>query len=447
MTIYDAIVIGAGPGGYNAAARLAQHGKKTLLIEKAQLGGLCLNAGCIPTKTLLQSAKLFAQMQNAEVYGIQLDQTPHINLAAVQARKERLIESLRDGVEKMLTRFDVEIVQGSAEFVDRRTVRVTGEQYQAPHFLIATGATPPKLNLPGADQAHVMTTTQLLHAETLPESLAIIGNHPIALGFASIFSLLGVPVSVITDAPDVLPLLDNDIVSLLKQEMGGVQFHTNTTPRTITANSIICSKGGQTLEILASTVLYVAERLPNSANLGLDNIGIDFDSRGFIRVNDTMQTNIPGIYAIGDVTGVSMWAHSAARMADVAVNHILGQPDKLRVEMIPTVVYTYPEVAYVGLTEQQARQQRREVKIARLPMNANGRFVTDYEGRRGLCKVVIDAKTNTLLGIHLIGANCGDMIAGAAAMLEDEFRVSDIQQLVFPHPTVSEILRDAVMSY
>ncbi|HRV94042.1 MAG TPA: dihydrolipoyl dehydrogenase [Anaerolineae bacterium] len=439
---YDLIVIGAGPGGYIAAERAGAKGKKALLIEKEHLGGVCLNRGCIPSKTLLYSAKLFTQAQHSQAYGVYVE-NPYFDLSQVMARKQKTIETLRRGIAFQMKRHHVEVVQGEATLVDRRTVQVNDSLYQADNIIIATGSSPIQPPIPGADQPHVLTSDQILDIDALPESLVIIGGGVIGCEFASFFSSVGVKVAVIEMLPEILPMMDAELATMLRKSMKGVDFHIGCKVQCIVADNVTYDQDGKQHTIAAETVLMSIGRKPNVAGLGLEKVGVDFDQRG-IKVNDRLQTNIPGIYAIGDVNTKSMLAHAASRMGEVAVNNMFGRPDVMRYQAIPWVVYTMPEIASVGLTETQAAAQGIATQTASLPMTANGRFLAENEGKRGLWKVVVDAQTQALLGVHIIGAAASELIYGAAAMIEDEFRVQDIEEVVFPHPTVSEIFKDTL---
>ena len=439
---YDLIVIGAGPGGYIAAERAGAKGKKAVLIEKEHLGGVCLNRGCIPSKTLLYSAKLFTQARHSQVYGVYVENS-YFDLSQVMARKQKTVETLRRGIAFQMKRHHVEVVQGEATLVDRHTVQVNGSQYRADNIIIATGSSPIQPPIPGADQPHVLTSDQILDIDALPESLVIIGGGVIGCEFASFFSSVGVKVAVIEMLPEILPMMDAELATMLRKSMKGVDFHIGCKVQCIVADNVTYDQDGKQHTIAADKVLMAIGRKPNVAGLGLEKVGVDFDRRG-IKVNDRLQTNIPGIYAIGDVNTKSMLAHAASRMGEVAVNNMFGRPDVMRYQAIPWVVYTMPEIASVGLTETQAAAQGIATQTASLPMTANGRFLAENEGKRGLWKVIVDAQTQALLGVHIIGAAASELIYGAAAMIEDEFRVQDIEEVVFPHPTVSELFKDTL---
>ena len=440
--IYDLIIIGAGPGGYIAAERAGARGKKVLLIEKEHLGGVCLNRGCIPSKTLLYSAKLFAQACHSEVYGVYVD-NPRFNLADAMTRKQKTVQVLRNGVAYQMKRHHVEVVEGTAAFADRRTVQVNGEQYQAHNIIVATGSSPICPPIPGADQSHILTSSEILEIEIFPAELVIIGGGVIGCEFAAFFSNVGVKVTVVEMLPEILPEIDTEIAAMLRKSMKGVNFYLDSRVEAFGSNSVTYTKDGEAHSLFCDTVLMSIGRKPNVEGLGLEKTGVDFDGQG-IKVDEKMGTNIPGIYAIGDVTMKSMLAHSASRMGEVAVNNMFGQPDMMRYHAIPAVVYTLPEIASVGLTEAQATKRGIPVKSAKLPLNANGRFLAENDRKRGLCKVVVNAQTDVLLGLHIIGSPGSEMIYGAAAMIEDEFRVQDIKEVVFPHPTVSEIFKDSL---
>ncbi len=441
--LYDLIIIGAGPGGYIAAERAGAKGKKVLLIEKADLGGVCLNEGCVSSKTLLYSAKLFAQACNSQAYGVTVE-NPRFNLADAMAHKGEVIKKLRDGVAFQIKQHRVELLHDQARFVNRNTVQANGKQYQGENIIIATGSSPVRLPIPGADGAHVLTSTEILEIENLPENLVIIGGGVIGCEFASFFSNVGVNVSVVEMLPEIIPALDREFAGMLRQSMKNVDFHLSSTVESIGEDAVTYCQNGEFSTIHCDLILMSVGRKPNLEGLGLEEVGVDHNNRG-VKVNDFMQTNIPSIYAIGDVTGKSMLAHAASRMGEVAIRHIVGEWDVMRYHAVPWVVYTSPEVAWVGLTEAEAKDKGVSVKCAKLPMSANGRFLAENLGKRGLCKVVVDSKSNVLLGVQMIGSTCSEIIYGAAAMIEDEFRIQDIQEVIFPHPTVSEIFKDALL--
>ena len=439
--MYDLIIVGAGPGGYIAAERAGAAGKTVLLIEKAHLGGVCSNEGCIPTKSLLNAAKQYVHGIEAGKFGVHFD-NPRFDLTEAMAWKQEVIETLRKGIAFLMKKHKVEVVNGEAQFPDRQTVSVNGVTYQGQNLIIATGSSAAIPPIPGVKSPHVVTNREILAIKELPKTLIIIGGGYIGMEFACFFSSVGVQVHVIEMMPEIVPMMDADFAKLLRRAMSSVKFHLGAKVEAIDGDNVTFAAGGKTEALQADVILMSVGRRPNVQ--GLEKLGLDVRPQG-IKVNEQMQTNVPGVYAIGDVNGESLLAHSASRMGEVAVNAICGKPDRMRYQAVPWVVYTLPEVAGCGLTEQDAQKQGLQVKTATMPMRANGRFLAEHGKQApGVCKVVVDAETNVLKGVHLLGAACSEMIYGAAAMIEAELRVQDIKEIIFPHPTVSEIIRDAV---
>ncbi|MCJ8330597.1 MAG: dihydrolipoyl dehydrogenase [Lentisphaeria bacterium] len=442
MTNYDLIIIGAGPGGYVAAERAGHKGLNVLIIERSYLGGVCLNEGCIPSKTLLYSAKLFKQARSSEAYGVTAENVS-FSLETAMGRKQKIMENLRKGVAFQMKRNKVTVVEGEAKFTSRTTVEVNGESYTGKYIIIATGSEAIRPPIPGADQDHVMTSREVLVVEKLPKAIAIVGGGVIGMEFACFFTSVGVKVTVIEMLPEILPPFDPDLSAALKKSLGDVDYKLSCKVKEITADAVIYEENGEDKSVTADAVLLSIGRSPNTQNIGLEEIGLDFDRRG-IKVNDKLETNLPGIYAVGDVNGLSPLAHSASRMGEVVVNNLTGRKDHMRYTAIPLVVYTNPEIAAVGITEAEAKEQGIAVEVFTMPMTANGRYLAEHEKGNGLCKVVVNKDSRVLLGVHLLGQHCSEMVFGAAAMIEAEFRIEDIQDCVFPHPSVSEIIRDTI---
>ena len=442
---YDVVIIGAGPGGYLAAQRAGAKGKKTLLIDKDKnLGGVCLNRGCIPTKTLLNAAKIFHTSQNSEQFGVSVSKAK-FDIEKAMEWKNKVVSILTKGVAYQMKRHDVTVITGQAQILDKSTVSVQEENYRTNNIIIATGSSPAKLPISGINKAHILTSDEILNIRQLPSNLAIIGGGVIGLEFASYFSLLGVSVTVLEMLPEILPGFDKDISSLLRKSMSKCHFKTGVTVNKIDDKNVFYVKDGIEESIPADMVLVAVGRTPNVSNLGLKKNNIDYDRKG-ININDKMQTNLPGVYAVGDVTGKSLLAHSAYRMGEVAVNVILGENDHMRYQAIPWVVYTYPELSGVGLTEKEAKEQGREIKVKSLQMRVNGRFLAEHGSENGICKVIVDSKSDVLLGVSILGGVNSEIIYGAAAMIEAELRVKDIKEIIFPHPTVSEIIKDTIFA-
>jgi dihydrolipoamide dehydrogenase len=440
---YDVVIIGAGPGGYLAAQRAGAKGKKTLLIEKDKnLGGVCLNRGCIPTKTLLNSAKIFHTAQNSGQFGVCVSKAEY-DLEKAMEWKNKTVSILTKGVAYQMRRHNVTVITGHAQIVDRNTVSVNKEMYRTNNMIIATGSSPSKLTITGINKAHVLTSDEIINIKKLPKNLAIIGGGVIGLEFASYFSLLGISVTVLEMLPEILPGFDKDISSLLQKTMNKCHFKTGVKVNKIDDKNVFYVKDGIQESIPADMVLTAVGRTANVSNIGLKKNNIDYDRSG-IRVNDKMQTNLSGIYAVGDVTGKSQLAHSAYRMGEVAVNVMFGDSDHMRYQAIPWVVYSYPELSGVGLTEKEAKDQGRKIKVKSMQMRANGRFLAEHGSENGICKVIVDSDSEVLLGVTIIGGVNSEIIYGVAAMIEAELRVKDIKEIIFPHPTVSEIVKDTI---
>ena len=442
---YDLIVIGGGPGGYVAAERAGERGLRTLLVEQGDLGGVCLNCGCVPSKTFLNSAKIYRHAVHGKAYGVICGETT-FDLPVLLARKDKVIAGLRKGVAGLLKRSKVEVVTGTATVEAGRKVRVGESVYTGANILIATGSSPARPPIPGLDQAFVLDSSGILDLAELPERLTIIGGGVIGCEFACFYASLGIPVTVIEMLPEICPALDAEIAALLRKELTalGITFHVGARVSEIGDRVVRFKLGDQDREVAASHVLAATGRVCNVEGLGLEAAGVDFDRRG-IRVDDRCATNVPGIWAAGDVTGRQWLAHAASRMGEVVVHNLTGRPDRMRHDTVPGVVYTTPEVAAVGLTEAAAKDRGIAVKTAKRPMAASGRFLAEHDGEAGLVKVVVDAESRALLGVHMIGGACSEIIGAATVMIETEMRVQEIEDIVFPHPTVSELIRDTIL--
>lgn len=444
----DIIIIGAGPGGYVMAERAGRMGLKVLLVEKAQLGGVCLNWGCIPTKTLLNSAKHYVHALEAPEFGVTANDI-RFDLGKAMSWKDEVVETLRNGVGHKMRKNGVEVVMGEAKLLGSRRVKVGDEVYAADHVVIATGASPVVPAIPGADQPHVVTSKEILSVTELPETLVVIGGGVIGIEFASFFSSVGVEVHVIEMLDEIIPFMDREQAGAFRKALKGkVDFHLRCRVEAIDGRQVrYVDADGEKQTLDADLVLMSVGRAPNVDGMGFAEAGLDFDRRG-IRVDDRQRTNLPGVYAIGDVTGKSQLAHSASRMGEVALNTICGKPDRFRANAIPWAVYSFPEIAGCGLTEDEARAAGRSVETVTVPMIMSGRFLAE-NGRRGAgsVKVVKDSDSDVLLGVHMFGGICSEIIWGVAAMIEAELRVQDIQEIVFPHPTAGEVIRDAMFEF
>ena len=446
MSTFDLIVIGAGPAGYVSAERAAARGMKVLLVESRRLGGVCLNEGCIPSKTLLNSAKIYRYAMHSEAYGVRAKGV-EFDLTKVMARKTKVMDTLRNGIAGLMRKSKIEVVVGTAKLQAERKVEINGQIYQAKNILISTGSSPARPPIPGCGLPGVLDSTGILNLEKLPKSVVIIGGGVIGCEFACFFGSVGVPVTVIEMLPEICPQMDKDITKNLRAELSkkNVTFHTGAKVLEITADTVRFEKEGKPESVARDIVLVSTGRMPNVNGLGLEELRLDFDQRG-IKVDDRCATNVPGIWAAGDCTGKAWLAHTATRMGEVAVNNMSGRPDRYRSNAIPGVVYTVPEIATVGLGEDEAKKAGIPVKVGKMPLGASGRYLAEHADERGQVKVILHAETGVLLGVHMIGGACSEVIWGAAALIEAEFRAKEIEEIVFPHPTVSELIRDTIFT-
>lgn len=441
---YDVIIIGGGPGGYVAAERATEVGKKVLLFEERDLGGVCLNRGCIPTKSLLHSAKYYRHALEGEKFGVTTGEV-HFDLKKAMEWKNKTILSLRKGVAFLMKKGNVEVIPHRARLLPEKQVEADGKTYQGKSIIIAAGASPARIPIPGAESPQVLTSDEILEIDTLPKRLAVIGGGVIGLEFASFFSTLGVEVHVIEMLEEILPLMDKKLAKTMRSAMRGVQFHLSSRVERIDTESVHISQPAPA-SIEADLVLLAAGRSPNLQNLGLEEAGIDFDRSG-IRVDEYQRTNIPGIYAVGDITGKSQLAHSASRMGEVAAGHLVTPRKplygRMRYHAVPWAVYTLPEAAGCGLTEEEAKERGIPIRSGSYHFAGNGRFLAENGKESGSCTIISHAKTGVLLGVHLIGPYSSEIVHSASVMIEAELRIKDLKEIIFPHPTVSETVRDA----
>ena len=444
--MYDLIVVGAGPGGYEAAAHAGKLGKKVAIIEKKYMGGTCLNVGCIPAKTFLHSSKIFRGVREAAKYGVRLA-SPEFDMPTLVERKNRIVGTLTKGVEGILKRAGVEVISGHAKLVSRNAVEIDSKRYEASNILIATGSRPTKPPIPGIDSPDVFDSDTIFGLTKIPSSIAIIGGGYIGLEFACFFNEIGSRVTVFEMLPQIASGADQEIATRLLQIMkrNGVEFRLSCRVAKIEPQQIhYVSSDGSQQTASAEMMLNSTGRSPMIQDLGLEAVGIDFTARG-IRTSDRGRTNAPGVWACGDVTGKCMLAHAATREGIVAVNNMFGKNDRVRYNGIPSVIYTHPEVAAVGLTEEELKAQNIEYRKSIVPMGVAGRFLIENENPAGVVKVLAGARYGEILGVHAVGDPASEFIVAAAAFVEREMCVSDISDIVFPHPTVSEALREAIL--
>ncbi len=452
---YELIVIGGGPAGYLAAERAGEAGLSTLLIEKRFLGGVCLNEGCIPSKALLYSAKIADNARQGAKYGVEAADVV-LNHPVVIKRKDKVVRKLVAGVKGKMRKNKVTVVDGAAYIAGRHAegyeVKVGDDAYVGRRLLIATGSVPIMPPIPGVkegfESGFVLTNREILDLEEVPKRLAIVGGGVIGLEMASYYQSAGSEVTIIEMLDHIAGPTDSEISQILQKnyEEKGIKFLLGSKVTKIEDNAVVYEAGGQTHKVDADKVLMSIGRRAATEGLGLENIGVEL-IRGRVKVDDKCQTNVPNVYAAGDVNGMSMLAHTAYREAEVAVNNILGKKDTMRYNAIASVIYTNPEVAGVGETEQTAAEKGIEFEVKKLPMMYSGRYMAENEGGDGICKILVDKKHNKLIGVHMIGNYSSEIIYGAALMIEMEMRVDDVKELVFPHPTVSEIIRETIFEF
>ena len=451
--MYDVIIIGGGPGGYLAAERLAQRKKQVLLIEKQYLGGTCLNVGCIPTKTLLNSAKHYLHAQEAPQFGVHADNI-RFDMGEMAAWKKKTVETLCSGVASLMKRLKVDVVMGTGELVAAGQVKIaeTGEVHEAKAVIIAAGSVPAMPPIPGTkDNKKLLDSTALLELTQVPENLCVIGGGVIGIEFASLFGTLGSKVTVIEMMDEIIPPMDKELAPLLRKHLKNTEFRLGCRVEKLDGGTVFYkTKEGKDESVKADIVLMAVGRKCQTESWNGKAAGIDITPKG-VAVDERMRTNVSGVWAIGDVNGKSMLAHSAYRMAEVAVNDICsvldGTPnrDRMRYDAVPWVVYSIPEASGCGITEQEARAKNIGVKTATVPMIVSGRFVAENGVKAaGTVKVIADEKNGRILGVHILGSYASEMIWGASALIENEMRVEDVKQLIFPHPTVCEAIREAV---
>ena len=426
------LIIGAGPGGYETAVEAAKRGMEVTLISEGPLGGTCLNEGCIPTKTFCHYAELIEQNLKAG-----LDCKPSFSAAA--ERKQAVIEQLRGGIDILLK--GVQVVQGRAQFKDAKTVVCNGQEFTADKIIIATGSVSASLPIPGADSC--ITSKEILELNRVPESLCVIGGGVIGLEFASIFRSFGSEVTVLEYCPNILPRFDVDLAKRLKQSLSkrGINIEVQAQVTSIEGNTVTYIKKEKEFTVQADKILMAVGRRPNTDGLNLEAAGIDYTRKG-ITVNDRFETSVPGIYAIGDVTGGIMLAHAASYQGLHALNAICGQSDSIRFDLIPAAVFTMPEVATIGLTEEQCKEQELEVSCLKSFYRANGKAVSMDE-TDGYCKV-ITGQDGAILGAHLMGAHASDLIHEIAVIIKMGGTLEQMQSVIHAHPTLSEVLQSAL---
>lgn len=454
--LYDLLVLGGSPGGYNAALRAAQAGLLTVLIEQSSLGGVCLNEGCVPSKTLLHAAKLYdyARGESAK-YGVTCDNA-RLDHIFVLRRKHAVITELTEGLTAQMRAANVQIVTAPGTIAGRAEggfrVEAGGAAFHTKRLLIATGSKALLPPIPGLkdclETGSAITSREILNLGYIPKTLAVIGGGVIGLEMAAYYSSAGAKVTVVELIPQIAGGCDVELASQLQAcyVKKGVVFELSARVTQIRPDGIVFEQGDATRELRAEKALLSIGRQPVSEGFGLESLGV-FTDHGAIAVDDRCRTSIAGVYAVGDCTGRSMLSHAAYRQGDVAVSDILGTGNRYHAGAIPAVIYTNPELAAVGMTEAAARNQGFEIRVVKLPMRYSGRFAAENADMKGLFKLVFDKRRNVLIGAHALGNPASEFIAACAMMIERQMTPQEIRQVVFPHPTVCEIIREAALHY
>jgi dihydrolipoamide dehydrogenase len=447
--MYDLIILGAGPAGYYAAEKAGEAGMSVVLVEKNFIGGVCLNEGCIPSKTLLYSAKLFKQAKSSPAFGV-MARDVSLDMSVIISRKDKVVSALRSGLAFTLKKCNVIMETGTGFILPQKNnifnVQVKDTILEAGRLMVCTGSGPILPPIPGVQQSFVVTNTEILNSRIVPKNLAVIGGGAIGLEMACFFAETGSSVTVIELLPSIAGTIDIEISQLLKRELEktGIRFLLNSRAVEIGDKTVTIETNGARSFVPADVALISAGRKPITQGFGLENLGVVIENNA-IKTDEKGRTNVQGVWAAGDVNGKSMLAHTAYREAQVCIDDMAGKNSAVNYDAIPLVIYTHPEVACVGLTEEEAKIRGISVVTSKLPLSYNGRYCAENEDGKGVCKTVIDKSTKTLVGLHMVGGNCSEMIFGAAAMIENKQTIEDINKIVFPHPTVSEIIKDTVM--
>ena len=452
------IIIGAGPGGYETALLAAKRGVEVVLVEAGHVGGTCLNEGCIPTKAFCKNAEVLDSLREAEAFGV-TGLTYGFDFKAVAARKNAVVEQLRGGVEGLLGHKLITLVRGKASFKDAHTVTVEGQDYVGDYIIIATGSVSASLPIPGADLPGILTSREILDLEDVPQSICVIGGGVIGLEFASVFRSFGSEVTVLEYFKEILPRFDSDLSKRLKQSLGkrGIEISTQTQVTAIEEcdgkYKVAFSRKGKEECVEADKVLMAVGRKANVDSLNLADVGIEFTPRGIVVDDKTMQTNIPHIYAVGDINGKMMLAHAATFQGIVALDHIMGVENGIDLSVMPAAVFTSPEAASVGMTEEDCKAAGIPVKCLKSFFRANGKAVTMGE-TDGFCKVIVAAEPKDggstpyepgrILGCHLYGPHASDIVQEACALITQKATIAQFENIIHTHPTLTEVLQSAV---
>lgn len=445
---FDLAIIGGGPAGYTAAERAAEGSLRTVLFEKKEIGGVCLNEGCIPTKTLLYSAKILDSIKTASKYGILSEGTPTFDMETILKRKNKVVKKLTSGIKMRLTGSGVTLIEGTALLDGEEDgyirIRCRNDLYKVRNVLLCTGSETVIPPIKGLSNIEYWTSREALDSPELPATLAIIGGGVIGIEFASFYNSLGVKVKVIEMMPEIVGTMDKDASTMLRNEYAkkGVEFYLNTKVVEVTPQQVFVEKEGKSMTIDADKILISVGRKPLIKDLGLESLQIELNKQG-VKVDEHMQTSHPRIYACGDITGFSLLAHTAYREGEVAIDHILGKKDGMSYKAIPSVVYTNPEMAGVGKTEEELRAEGLSYNLVKIPMTYSGRFVAENETGNGLCKLITDP-VGRIIGCHLLGNPASELIVIAGIAVQNGHTVEQFKKNIFPHPTVGEVIHESL---
>lgn len=443
---YQVAIIGGGPAGYTAAEAAGKAGLSVVLFEKNSLGGVCLNEGCIPTKTLLYSAKVYDYGRHASKYGVNVSESS-FDLPKIISRKAKVVRKLVLGIKAKLTAQQVAIISGEAYIVDKNTIRCADETYEYEHLIICTGSQTVIPPIQGIEKVEYWTHRNALDNKELPHSLAIVGGGVIGMEFASFFSSLGVQVTVVEMMNEILNGIDRELAAALRTEYAkrGVKFLLGAKVTGLSQDEEgihVCYQNADGAgSVCADKLLMSVGRRPVTEGFGLENLNLERNERKNICVDVHLRTSVPGVYVCGDLNGVSLLAHTAVREAEIVVKDILGESEEMSYQAIPGVVYTNPEVASVGKTEENLQAEGIAYRVVKLPMAYSGRFVAENEGTNGILKVLVD-DSDTVLGVHILGNPASELIVLGGMMVEEHRKLAYFKRFVFPHPTVGEIFRE-----
>ena len=448
---YDVAIIGGGPAGYTAAERAAASGLSTVLFEKNALGGVCLNEGCVPTKTLLYSAKVYDTIKHAQKYAVKAE-NPTFDFPKIIARKNKVVKKLTAGIRMKMTEHGVVVVVGEAEIKGRAadgtiSIACGEETYEAANLLLCTGSETVIPPIPGLAETDYWTSREALQTKELPASLVIIGGGVIGMEFASFFNSMGTEVHVVEMLDKILGPMDKELSEMLQAEYAkrGIQFYLSHKVTAVHEGEVTVEKDGESFVIKGEKVLLSVGRRPVTKGFGLETLSLE-PFRNGIKVNEYMQTSLPNVYACGDITAFSLLAHTAVSEAEVAIKHILGKAGAgMSYKAIPGVVYTNPEIAGVGKTEEELQADGIPYTVKKLPMAFSGRFVAENEQGNGVCKLIL-SEDETVIGAHLLGNPASELIVIAGIAIEKGMTAEELKSIVFPHPTVGEIIKESLFS-